>query len=179
MRTLELDFRRRPRPAAAGWGLLALGMLAAAAALWAGQHIAADTAVHQATVHRIERIVPDAARAPLSRAETKARDTTLADMRRVQDQLKLPWGELFATLEGLASKDVALLSLTPDARKRQLRLSAEARDLAAMLEFHRQLEDSAALHDVALISHEIVEHAQGRPVRFSLIAAWGIDDARP
>lgn len=179
MRRVELDFVRRPRPSAAGWALLAAGMLAAGAALWAGHEAAAGAAVHEAALRRIERTLPDAVRAPLSPAETRARDATLADMRRVQAQLELPWGELFATLEALASPDIALLALTPDARKRQLRIAAEARDLAAMLAYHRRLEDSAALRDVALVNHEIAEQQPGRPVRFNLVAAWDIDDARP
>lgn len=179
MRRLELDFRRRPRPSAAGWGLLACGVIAMGAVLGVERQVAAATAAHEAAVHRIEQTLPGAAQAPLSPAETRARESSLGDVQRVQAQLDLPWGELFATLESLASADVALLALTPDARKRQVRISAEARNLAAMLEFHRKLEDSAALRDVSLINHEIADDVQGQPVRFSLVAGWVIDNARP
>lgn len=179
MRRLELDFRRRPRPSAAGWALLACGVIAVGAVLGLERQIAADTAAHEAVVRRVEQTLPGAAQAPLSPADVKARDASLGDVQRVRAQLNLPWGELFATLESLASADIALLALTPDARKRQVRISGEARNLAAMLEFHRKLEESAALRDVSLINHEIAEDAPGQPVRFSLVAGWVIDNARP
>jgi Tfp pilus assembly protein PilN len=179
MRPLTLDFRRRPRPAAMGWLLLAAGVLASMLAVGVGQQIAAQTIAHDAARQRIERQLPAHARAARPRASTRSDDAALARLRAVQAQLNLPWAELFATLEALAGADVALLSLSPDARKRQLRLSAEARDLAAMLAFHRRLEDSAALRDVSLVNHEVVEQTPGRPVRFQLLAAWIIDDAHP
>lgn len=178
MRRLALDFRRRPRASLAGWMLLGCCALSAAAVLWAEREIAAETALHSAALARIERALPDEARASVVLA-AKERDLPLADMQRVRARLNLPWGELFATLESLVNGDVALLSLTPDARKRQVRIAGEARDFAAMLAFHRRLEDSAPLRDVSLLNHEFVEQAPGRPVRFSLVAAWAIDDARP
>lgn len=178
MRRLELDFRRRPRPRAAGWVLLGCGLLAAGGALWAEREIAAETAVHQSALRRAERALPQDARTPVA-SGTKEPDLPMANMQRVRAQLNLPWGELFTTLESLVGADVALLSLTPDARKRQVRISGEARDLAAMLAFHRGLEDSAPLRDVSLLNHEFAEQAPGRPVRFSLVAAWVIDDAHP
>lgn len=179
MRRLALDFRRRPRPAAGGWLLLAAGVLASALTLWAGQQIAAETRAHESARAHIEGQLPEHARASRPAPATRADEAALTRLRAVQAQLKLPWSDLFATLESLAGADVALLSLSPDARKRQLRLSAEARDLAAMLAFHRRLEDSPPLRDVSLVSHEVVEQAPGRPVRFQMLAAWEIDDARP
>jgi Tfp pilus assembly protein PilN len=177
MRALDLDFHRRRPASAAGWALLAAGVGCAVIAFLAADRIAAETAAHEATVQRIERTLPGAARAPLSAAESKAQEAVLAEMRRVVAQLNLPWDELFATLESVAVGDVALLSLTPDARKRQLRIAAEARDLAAMLAFHRRLEESGRVRDVSLVNHEIGEQAPDRPVRFNLVATWVVDDA--
>ena len=53
----------------------------------------------------------------------------LAEMRKVSQQLRRPWERLFTTLEAIPHDDVALLTLTPDARKGQVRISAEAMDL--------------------------------------------------
>lgn len=179
MRVLDLDFQRPRHASPAGWGLLALGAAAAALAWLAGQRVAEDTARFEASVQRVERSLPGAARAPRSSAETKAQEAVLAEMRAVLAQLNLPWNALFATLESIGVGEVALLSLTPDARKRQVRISAEARNLSAMLEFHRLLEESGRLHDVALVNHEVGEQAPERPVRFSLTANWAVDDATP
>lgn len=181
MNRLELDFRRPPPPRAAGWLLLLAGIAAVGAAAWAGRQIDAETAVHEAAVRDIVRGLPEALRdRPAPAAGAKERAGALADMHRVQARIdNRPWQVLFATLESLASADVALLSLTPDARKRQLRIAAEARDLGAMLAYHRKLEDTPALRDVSLVTHEFAEQVQGRPVRFSLVASWVTEHAHP
>ncbi len=179
MRTLDLDFQRRRPASAAGWALLAAGALAAVWVFHTGERVAAETAAFEDSVRRIERTLPGAARAPATTAENKAQEAVLADMRRVVAQLNLPWNGLFASLESIVTSDVALLSLTPDARKRQLRISAEARNLGAMLAFHRRLEETGRVRDVALVTHEIGEQAPERPVRFNIVATWVVDDARP
>ncbi|MNH34421.1 hypothetical protein D3C79_950170 [compost metagenome] len=82
-------------------------------------------------------------------------------------------------LEGLPQDDIALLTLTPDARKGQLRISAEARDLEAMLAFHKRLEASAELRDVSLLNHEIIAKQAEHPVQFNLSAIWENGNAHP
>ena len=82
-------------------------------------------------------------------------------------------------LESMPRDNIALLALTPDARKGQVRISAEAKDLEAMLGFHRNLEASDELSDVSLLSHEIVANVAERPVQFNLSATWEIGDANP
>ncbi len=173
-RYLDLDFRRRRIASPAGWALLAVGVLAVVLVLAAKGRIADETAVYENALRRIEQTLPGAGRAPLSAAEQRAQEATLADMRRVLDQLNLPWGGLFATLESLDDADVALLALAPDARNGQIRISAEARNLGAMLDYHRRLEESGTLRDVSLTNHEIAEQVAERPVRFNLIATWAI-----
>ena len=48
-----------------------------------------------------------------------------------------------------------------------------------MLAFHRDLEASDALSDVSLLNHEMVTEQAERPIRFNLLASWGVKDARP
>lgn len=184
MKRLELDFRRSPRPRAGGWLLLVAGIALIGTTMWTSVEIEAEAAALETTVRDIVAGLPEALldQHPPG-AGTKGRDgrdTALADMQRVQARIdNRPWQELFATLESLASDDVALLSLTPDARKRQLRITAEARNLGSMLAYHRKLEDTAVLRDVSLVNHEFAEQVQGRPVRFSLVASWVTDHANP
>lgn len=178
MKRLDLDFQRRPVASPAGWVLLALGVAAGAAALVAGQRIGEERALHEAKARHIEQSLPKVARtAQGAGAPGRIQDAGLAGMRSVLSQLDLPWNDLFNTLESNAVGDVALLSLTPDARKGQVRLMAEARDLGAMLLFHRRLEESGRLRDVSLVNHELGEQVPGRPVRFSLVATWVVDNA--
>lgn len=178
MRPLDLDFHR-PLASPAGWALLAAGVLLLALVLLARQQIAAASAAARADLAESERILPGVAALPLSPAESRAQQAALAEMQRLSAQLSLPWERLFASLEALANGDIALLSLTPDARKQQLRITAEARNLAAMLAYHRSLEDSADLRDVALVNHEIVTEVPERPVRFNLTATWMVQHGQP
>ncbi|MOA00151.1 hypothetical protein D3C78_1194990 [compost metagenome] len=144
-------------------------------------HTRAQVEARNAELQRVEQQLQQRGlrQAPLSAGEEKNRAASVAEMRRVTAQMNLPWDGLFATLEGQSRKDVALLSLAPDARKGQLRITAEARNLPAMLAFHRELEASDALSDVSLLNHEIVAEQAERPIRFNLMATWGVKDARP
>ncbi|CAD5108983.1 pilus assembly protein [Zestomonas carbonaria] len=181
MRALDLDFQRQRLASPPGWGLLAAGLLLAGAGLLGQAQIATATAEQERELQRLERQLRGGgvSQASLSPAENRAQEANLAEMRRVTAQMNLPWEALLSTLESQRLEDIALLSLTPDARKRQVRISAEARDLAAMLDFHRRLEQSAALRDVSLLNHEIVAQAKGQPIRFNLLATWVVDDAHP
>lgn len=174
-RAIHIDFGPRRLASPFGWMVLIAGILALAVALATGHRIAEETAVQLNTLGNIEQRVPGAGRAPPTVAETRAREATLADMRRILDQLNLPWGGLFATLESLHGSDVALLSIAPDARNGNLRISGEARNLGAMLDYHRRLDESPGIRDVSLVSHEIVEQVPERPVRFSLVATWTLE----
>lgn len=122
-------------------------------------------------MQQIGQTLPGAAPAP-SRAVAQRQEGLLGAMSQARKQIDVPWGALFATLEASSTDEVALLSLAPDARKGVVRIVAEARDLSAMLEFHRRLESAGGLHDVALSSHEIVEQVAEHPVRFNIAARW-------
>lgn len=179
MRPLELDFQPRRRSALV-WTLLAaglvLGLLVACASLWLGSR---SQVQEQLLRHSERRLGGGEAAAPLSPAESRAQQAALAEMKRVSAQLRRPWEQLFAMLEALPREDIALLSLAPDARKGQIRITAEARDLEAMLAFHKQLEASADLSDVSLVSHEVKTKQAERPILFNLLATWEVSDARP
>lgn len=180
MRPIELDFQRRSIASPLGWALLAAGLLLAGVLWTLQQRIDADWARDAEALARLQPEQGGEVRqAPLSKAESLAQQASLAEMRRVSAALNLPWNGLFATLEALPLKDVALLGLTPDARKRLLRISAEARNLEAMLEFHQRLEDSDGLSDVSLLDHEVLVQVAERPIRFNLLATWEVPDGRP
>lgn len=180
MRRLDLDFGRR-RPSSSGWLLLLGGLLLVGLTALLRQEIARTTAALGLEVSRAERLLhkDGSLPAPLSAAESQAEQAMLAEMRRISVEMNLPWEGLFGTLEGIGLEDVALLSLAPDARKGKLRIAAEARDLEAMLEFHRRLEQSPVLSDVSLLNHEVLAEVPERPVRFELLTTWEVKDAHP
>jgi len=179
MLPLRIDFVERRATSPAGWMLLLAGVVAALVFAASYREIDGRIAAREAVLLDIERTLPRAGVRSSDAQEGRTQQASLAAARRIEDRLNLPWSALFGTLESLANEEVALLSLVPDPRRQQLRLSAEARTLDAMLAFHRRLEGSAELADVALVSHEIIENAPGRPVRFDLIARWSVDRAHP
>lgn len=181
MRALNLDFQPRRRSGPLGWSLLAAGAVLALGCLVLSQHLGEQVEQQQGHLQTTQRVLTGdtGAKVVLTPAETREQAQNLAEMRKVSQQLRRPWENLFAMLEAMPRDNVALLTLTPDARKGQVRISAEAKDLEAMLEFHRNLEASDELSDVSLLSHEIVANVPEHPVQFNLSATWEIGDANP
>ena len=180
MRRLELEFQpRRSGPLA--WSLLALGS-ALVAGLVLLQHTLQNEQVElEDSVHSLELQLGrrPATAAPQSTAASREQAERLAQMRSVSQQLQRPWQQLFSMLEAMPQDDVALLGLTPDARKGQVRIAAEARNLEAMLQYHQRLEASDELSDVSLLNHEVLAAQPEHPVRFTLTATWETGHARP
>ncbi|AIL61937.1 MULTISPECIES: PilN domain-containing protein [Pseudomonas] len=180
MRRLELDFQPR-RTALSAWVLLAAGVGLLAGALVLAQGFGQQQAALDQQLEAFERQLgkrPEHV-ASLTPAQSREQAEKLAQMRSVSQQLQRPWERLFDMLEALPQDDVALLTLTPDARKGQVRISAEARDLEAMLTFHKRLEASGELRDVSLLNHEIMAKQAEHPVQFNLSATWEIGNAHP
>ena len=181
MRPLMLDFQPRRRSGPLGWSLLAIGGVLTLSCLFVQHHLSEQAALQHGHLQSTQRVLTgdNGSKTSLTPAETREQAQNLAEMRKVSQQLRRPWEHLFAMLESLPRDNIALLALTPDARKGQVRISAEAKDLEAMLGFHRNLEASDELSDVSLLSHEIVANVAERPVQFNLSATWEIGDANP
>lgn len=170
MRRLALDYKREARARGAGYTLLLLGC-----------GIMAFMASHyRSLTNELET-----QHAAMQRAQTAPRQATAADARTekdldarmqaahaVMDQLSIPWDGLFRALESVDQMDVALLAVSPDAAKRQIKLSGEAKTLAAMLGYHRNLAKSPAFSEVSLTTHDVVQQDPQQPVRFSATAIW-------
>lgn len=87
-------------------------------------------------------------------------------------QLNLPWREVLDALEAATPRSIALLSMEPDAARRQLKCIAEAKDGDAMLAYLEQLKKSDFFDSVVLLRHELVEQDPGKPTRFQFEAQW-------
>ena len=181
MRPLMLDFQPRRRSSPLGWSLLVGGVVLALTCIVIQQQVSCEAEQQQGHLQTTQRVLTGdtGSKVSLTPAETREQAQNLAEMRKVSQQLRRPWERLFATLEAMPRDNIALLTLTPDARKGQVRISAEARDLDAMLDFHRRLEACDELSDVSLLSHEIVANVPEHPVQFNLSATWEIGDANP
>lgn len=84
----------------------------------------------------------------------------------------IPWGDVLNSLEASALDDLALLAIEPDAKKRQLKITAEAKNKDILFSYLEKLEASDELANVYLLKHEIVEDVDQHPIRFVAVATW-------
>lgn len=87
-------------------------------------------------------------------------------------QITLPWDSLFQAVESAAGKNVALLAMEPDTEKHQVKISGEAKDFAAVLNYITHLEEQAVFGPVYLQGHQVQQGDPDKPVRFSVLAVW-------
>ena len=92
---------------------------------------------------------------------------------RVAHGLQTPWSDLLNALESAPHDNVALLAIEPSLQKQTVRLTAEARQPEAMLDYLAALQSDARISHLTLVSHQVQTQAPGKPVRFQLQAVWG------
>ena len=165
---LSIDYIVSPRrPRWAGYALLAVALAIAGNLVVRYQAVQLDLERAETT----KGLLADARRAP--QPIPKARlDEQVKNAEAVVQQLALPWALLIHTLEEAASRDVAILQLQPDAQQRLLKITAEARDNDAMLEYLRRLAAAKALSRVHLVSHQVQSEDPQRPIQFSVQAGF-------
>jgi hypothetical protein len=160
---LELDYQAPPRQRRA----LGLGLLVLALAL-------TGVLVERYREVRLELERVETVRVMLSGERRAAPKKNLDEEQKAAEavvrQLALPWSAMVRAVEAAASPDVALLQMQPEARERQLRLTAEARSERAMLAYLRRLASGDTLADVHLASHQVVLEDPQRPIQFTVLA---------
>lgn len=87
-------------------------------------------------------------------------------------QLNLPWRQLHDAVQSATPSTVALLALEPDAKKHVLRITAEAKTSADMIDYLEQIKGQHWFSTVNLTRHEVNDQDQNHPIRFQLDAQW-------
>jgi Tfp pilus assembly protein PilN len=161
---LYLGFQPRPRVTRGGVLALAVGVLAASAVV--GQY--------QVTLGRLARVEAEALAAHRQRPSIDPRRMAEAMQKAnlVALELARPWDRAFVALESADEPGVALLAIDPDPRRDELRITAEAKDLAAMLAYLELLKAQPSFGSVTLQQHELRVDEPARPVRFTLLTRW-------
>lgn len=149
----------------AGAVLLAIGLAQSGRLL--EQRAQAKAALADAQARRARGAVAPPKGKPDARQVALIRAT-----HQVSSDLTTPWSRLLTAL-GATGKEVALLSVEPSVAKRSVRLTAEARDSTAMLDYLAALQHDARLSCVVLLSHQVQLQAPGTPIRFQVQAQWG------
>lgn len=164
----ELDYVAPPRRLRAPG--LALLVLALACAVGLLEHYR-SVKLEAAGIESARALLPGERKAGRNDAR-KTSDEDFKQAETVVRQLALPWAAMIHAVEGAASTDVAVLQMEPDARERRLRLTAEARNEEAMLEYLRRLGGEKGLSDTHLASHQVVTEDPRRPIQFTVLAKF-------
>lgn len=166
VRRLHLDYVAAPFPAWPGWSLLALGAALAAGVFAAGyaasrEVLRLEARVHAAVPAAAPRVRTDPVQARRAEREVKAANEAL-------HRLTFAWQPVFDVVERSAREDVALLGVQPDAGRRVVVISAEAKDVETMLAYWRALAEAGPVAAAHIVRYEIQQREPRRPVRFQI-----------
>ena len=155
-----------------GIAILIVGLIAAAVSVWQ----------YAAAARELERIEEDIRSAMRSAERQRAAGATrkappiaepkIQAINHAIARLNVPWGELFAAFEAERPKEVALLALLPDPRRRLLVVQAETLTARAMVEFVDRLRTMPSFAEAVLIKHERRDQDAGQPYRFAVEVQW-------
>ena len=163
---LELDFSPGRRNAPMGWLLLGIGLVAASVA---GVQFRSAHAERLTQVNELNTLTGHHPKADSNAPAADPRATKAA--ANVARDLQVPWSDMLAALEAVQARDVALLGVEPSALRHNIRITAEAKSLDAMLNYVDALHGDA-FSDVTLMSHQVEAQTPGTPVRFVVQARW-------
>lgn len=176
---LWLDYQR-PDPSRRIPGLIVLGIGVAASIgeILSYSSATAELEASQASVTRLRR---DTAQPPSSDgfrprpADLSGNEAPLAAARPSASApavayTRARWELLFSSLEAAAAESVTLLALRPESR--DVKLTGEAVNLDAALDYLTRLQSGNAFGKVYLTQSEVVREHPQRPVKFTLVAEW-------
>lgn len=173
MRALVLDYQRKPRARERlGWLMLLAGIVTVVMVGDVFVRVHQEKRDLEATLARVEPKRVPLVRSGSSQRESKRDAEEIKLANAVAERLTLPWVDLFQALEAGGTSKIALLALEPDAQKRILRITAEAKNKADMLAFVLKLTEDQRLINVHLMDHQLQAQTPGQPVRFSVQASW-------
>lgn len=173
MRAIQLDFASSRKPSMLGLLMFALALLALMMVWQRHTHI------NQALLTLDQSILELKERKGLKPAEPQLQSKSSADLlanieeaKKLASFLMIPWGDVLNALEASALDDLALLAIEPDAKKRQLKITAEAKNKDIMFNYLEKLEVSSELANVYLLKHEVFDDVDQHPIRFVAVASW-------
>lgn len=179
MNPLHIDFAprgwrltlHRTHPAAWAAAAIAVGALTAACLAYYRMDKEQQEYETQLAAAGVQARVA-AARVPAPAAQRQIPEAQANAVNAVVSQLNLPWRTLQDALDAGTPQSIALLEVEPDARRRTLRVTAEAKDSEGMVGYVEQLKRQELFSDVVLMRHEVNEDDPNRPLRFQLEATW-------
>lgn len=178
MRAIHVDFApRSPGRVIASmrpvhWLLAGIGLVMCVGSMIALHDLTQRQAARQA---ELEQVKAQAAALTAPSADTRKPAIPEAQASTVNSaiqQLNLPWSRLLTAIERATPSSVALLELSPDAKKHLVRGMAEAKTTGTMLAYITRLKQQPFMGNVILTKHEISDQDTNRPLRFEFEAEW-------
>jgi hypothetical protein len=173
MRAIHLDFASNRKPSLLGLVMFALALLVLMMVWQRYTHINQQLLTLDQSIQELKE------RKGLKPAEPQLQAKSSADLlakieeaKKLASFLMIPWGDVLNALELSALDDLALLAIEPDAKKRQLKITAEAKNKDVMFNYLEKLEASSELANVYLLKHEVFEDVDQHPIRFVAVATW-------
>ncbi|MEZ0315753.1 MAG: hypothetical protein ACAH10_02580 [Methylophilaceae bacterium] len=173
MRALRLDYVVTRTPSMQGVVVVVLAVIMVAAAWHYYSGIQQQAGTLDKQLQELREI--SGIKAPAKTMQKKSSGELLEKIdqaKKLADFLLIPWGDVFAALENAALDDSALLAIEPDPKKRQLKITAEAKNQDVMFDYVQRLEATPQLSGAYLLKHEILEDIDQHPIRFVAVAQW-------
>jgi hypothetical protein len=165
---LDLNFASARRNAPMGWILLALGLMAATVAGVQFRSAHAERLMQAGDLTSLAaKLSPPRVADSATPNDSRAAKAAVGVAR----DLQVPWSELLTALESVQAKDVALLGVEPSPIRHNVRITAEAKNTDAMLNYVDALRGDS-FPEVNLSSHQFETNTPGDPVRFVVQARW-------
>lgn len=123
----------------------------------------------QNTLSRLKINKDDIKRQPVTSPQERA---AITQARVATGQLNYPWDSLLGLIETTQHPDVALLALDPKSRNGQIRLTAEAKNEAAMVAYVAGLQQNPLLQSAVLTTQQLQVQFPGSPLKFQILAQW-------
>ncbi len=175
IRSVSLDYVKSTTPSLIGIVLLIMGVILAIGC-WRIYDGLSST--NQELDNKIAHLqsgrnsLPSAA-APRVEKLSDEQLAAIKDAHNVVDFLYLPWSAIFDALEEASEPDVALLSIEPDAKRREVKITAQAKDTNTLFDYLKRLNNSSKLSGAFLVRHELTEDENKQhPILFVVIAEW-------
>lgn len=153
-------------------GLLLLALLVWAGLGWFYQILLQEHEAQQVLEQQLQQKQRQARANQQPLDESPLQHTQRMAATSALEQLDIPWSALFHDLEHAYDDKVTLISVEPDASRRDILITAEAADWSSMLNYSGQVRDSENLRNAHITGHQVNLQDPQRPVRFTILAQW-------
>jgi len=170
MARFDFDFHAQPsRPNVLGIALALVGVTAMA---WAWVNLQAARATEAGLAMQIAALEQTSSH-PAAKPTSHADDAARVARARVAAQLEYSWQPAFDALAAARTSKIALVSLDAVQARSQLKLVAEARQLADAIAYIETLQQQPGIRHVELLQHEVQADDAQKPLRVNILVELG------